>query len=129
MNCELWNRFHGLYQGTDVDGIYAENVTYTVLRYLGVPDEDVIPHPDWYAIAWVSLLRMLPDSIVLDILNDTWAFSFASQADHVKYHIVRERAEMFMRAWAPDKNATFFIVRKGDDLVLCYSGGNADVQL
>lgn len=125
MNCELWNRFHGLYHGTSVDGIYTENVTYTVLRYLGVPDTDVVPHPDWYAVAWVSLLRMLPDSIVLDILNDSWAFSFASQADHVKYHIVRERAEEFMRAWV--EKGYFFIVRKGDDLILCYDGGNANV--
>jgi hypothetical protein len=71
------------------DGLYHgwlfDSVPYVVLRYIGYDGEDEDPQiiePDWYAIAWVSLLQVLPADKALEIIMDV---TFPAKASHLKY--------------------------------------------
>jgi hypothetical protein len=73
----------------DLDGYLTPTQPYRVLRYIGIEAEDqiVIKHADWYGIAWVSLMQLLPN-IKRDELIMTP--DFPMQEDSIKYNIVKE---------------------------------------
>jgi hypothetical protein len=75
--------------GKSLDGYLTPTQPYRVLRYIGYEAEDqiVIKHADWYGIAWVSLIQLLPnvkrDELILTP-------DFPIQEDSIKYNIVKE---------------------------------------
>jgi hypothetical protein len=117
-NCELFAYAHDLYTGNNVE-VFDNGHTGVVIREFGLHEDHVLPHHDWYAIAWVSLLRMLPQPIMFEILNDV---SFASQADHVKYAIVEAEAYKYLMEWRPNTGTygiNYYFIRRGYQLLLC----------
>lgn len=87
------------------DGWWLEYPYYT-LRYIGYSaegqDEGII-EPDWYNIAWVSLLQCLPDEYVVRVIAEP---IFPSQAGHVKYYTVVAEVEEYLKKIAPTKYLT-----------------------
>jgi len=87
---------HALRESTkDIDGYLTPSQPYRVLRYIGIEaeDQEVIKHPDWYGIAWVSLMQMMPNVRLQEVFLTP---DFAIQADHVKYHIVKEECTEYL---------------------------------
>lgn len=76
-------------EGKNLDGYLTPTQPYRVLRYIGIEAEDqiVIKHADWYGIAWVSLIQLLPN-VKRDELIMTPDFPI--QEDSIKYNIVKE---------------------------------------
>lgn len=90
---------------TRFDGWWLE-YPYYVLRYIGYSAEDQdegIIEPDWYNIAWVSLLQCLPDEYVVQVISEP---IFPSQAGHVKYYTVVAEVEEYLKKIAPTKYLT-----------------------
>jgi hypothetical protein len=87
------------------DGWWLEYPYYT-LRYIGYSAEDQdegIIEPDWYSIAWVSLLQCLPDEYVVRIIQEP---TFPAQASALKYYIVVAEVEEYLKKIAPEKYLT-----------------------
>jgi hypothetical protein len=73
------------YENGVFDGWIYGDVPYTVLRYIGYDGEDedpLIVESDWYSIAWVSLLQLLPQDLIIETVLDT---TFPAKASHQKY--------------------------------------------
>jgi hypothetical protein len=76
------------------------------LRYIGYSAEDQddgIIEPDWFSIAWVSLLQCLPEEYIVRIINTP---DFPAQASHVKYYIVKAEAEEYIGKLHPRNHLT-----------------------
>lgn len=73
----------------NLDGYLTPTQPYRVLRYIGYEAEDqiVMKHADWYGIAWVSLIQLLPNAIRDDLIMTP---DFPIQEDSIKYNIVKE---------------------------------------
>jgi hypothetical protein len=76
------------------DGWYLDN-PYVVLRYIGYEGEDqdpLIMETDWYSMAWVALMQVLPDACILTIMRESDWFM---KAAHQKYfELVGEAEEL-----------------------------------
>jgi len=79
----------------DIDGYLTPTQPYRILRYIGIEAEDQenIKHPDWYGIAWVSLIQLLPNNLRDAIILTP---DFPIQADHVKYHIIKVECQEYL---------------------------------
>ena len=89
---------HALREGTShIDGYLTPTQPYRILRYIGIEaeDQESIKHPDWYAIAWTSLIQLLPNVKRDEVMLTP---DFPIQADHVKFHIVKAECEEVLRA-------------------------------
>jgi hypothetical protein len=105
-----------LSRGVDIDGYLAAPAgAYRILRYIGIEaeDQEVIKHPDWYGIAWVSLLQMLPNDRLQEVLLTP---DFPIQADHVKFYIVKEECEQYLHN-VGHKNAEISVLN-GDIILI-----------
>lgn len=84
------------------DGNDAIHGDYVVIRYtdsvIGSEENEdpVIENPDWYSIAWVSLLQVLPDAKINEVIKTT---GFAALADHVRFWIVTGEADELLSAY------------------------------
>lgn len=88
---------HALRENTsDIDGYLTPTQPYRILRYIGIEAEDQasIKHPDWYGIAWTSLIQLLPNVKRDEVMLTP---DFPIQADHVKFHIVKAECEEVLR--------------------------------
>ena len=89
---------YALREGTNhIDGYLTPTQPYRILRYIGIEaeDQESIKHPDWYAIAWTSLIQLLPNVKRDEVMLTP---DFPIQADHVKFHIVKAECEEVLRA-------------------------------
>lgn len=89
---------HALREGTNhIDGYLTPTQPYRILRYIGIEaeDQESIKHPDWYGIAWTSLIQLLPNVKRDEVMLTP---DFPIQADHVKFHIVKAECEEVLRA-------------------------------
>lgn len=105
----------GAFDGTD------ERIgNYVVLRYMNAepaePEEQepLINNPDWYAVAWVSLLQVFPDAKIAQIILQP---GFPAMADHVKYWLIVAEAEELLQGYN-FYNTTVRATTDGD-VVLC----------
>jgi hypothetical protein len=80
-----------------IDGYLTPTQPYRILRYIGIEaeDQESIKHPDWYGIAWTSLIQLLPNVKRDEVMLTP---DFPIQADHVKFHIVKAECEEVLRA-------------------------------
>lgn len=101
---ELYKYAKALEDGS-IDGISStlgfNSLPYVVLRYMGAgvgEDENEDPgieNPDWYSVAWVSLLHMLPDAKIVEIIKQP---TFPALADFVKFFTVTEEIGAFLES-------------------------------
>jgi hypothetical protein len=107
------------YMDGQFDGEDADVGSFVVLRYMNTEQgqedgEVIIDNPDWYAVAWVKLLQLLPDGKVIKMINEP---TFPALADHVKYWVVIFEVIEVLEAYHFEGLA----VRKNrdGDIVLC----------
>lgn len=110
------------YEDGVYDGWIFGSTPYVVLRYIGYDGEDEDPtiiEPDWYSIAWVSLLQVLPPDKVLEIVMDV---TFPAKASHLKYYeIVATIDELYLSKdikCCVDSFDGDIVIRRYDDSLL-----------
>ena len=97
------------------DGWYLDN-PYVVLRYIGYEGEDqdpLIMETDWYSMAWVALMQVLPDACILTVMRESDWFMKAS---HQKYfELVGEAEELGEYKYSVEVfDGDIILVKKGE---------------
>lgn len=116
-NCQLFNYMVDLQEGLRIHG-YHLNKPYVVIRYIGYIQEDgdpTITNTDWYSVAWVCLLQVLPSAKQLEIIAD---ITFPDQPDHIKYHILVAEIEEYCAQFRRDNDPSLSVTVFDGDIIL-----------